>query len=87
MKEKFLNKRNILIIIFCLIIILVILYKIFSSPSKKNNIDIVKSSSKFYTVSSCISRYLNYLSSNDTDNILLLLDNSFKKKNKINSNN
>ena len=64
MKEKFLNKRNILIIIFCLIIILVILYKIFSSPSKKNNIDIVKSSSKFYTVSSCISRYLNYLSSN-----------------------
>lgn len=88
MKEKILeNKKNILIILGVIVAIILIIIRLFIGSSNDRDINIVKSSSRFYTVSNCVSRYINYLYSEDTDNILLILDSSYKKKNKINSDN
>lgn len=88
MKEKLLSdKRNIFIIIFGIIAIVLVIYQLISNNDKKNDYEIVTSSSKFYTVSNCVDRYLNYLSSEDVDNLLILIDNSYKKKYNVNKNN
>jgi len=50
-------------------------------------ISVVQNNSKFYTVSSCVSKYLNYLYNSETDKLLILLSNDFKTKNSVNSNN
>lgn len=81
------NKNKILIFVLLFLVVVVFLFKIFSDDNKKSKISIVTSSSKFYTVSSCISRYINYLYSEDVDNIILLLDNSYRKKNNIDASN
>ena len=88
MKDYVLSKKNRLLLILVLIVVIIfIVYRILSNNNDKHDIKIVESSSKFYTVSNCVSRYINYLNSEDVDNILLLLDNSYKKKNNISSNN
>lgn len=50
-------------------------------------ITIVKNNNRFYTVSSCVSKYLNYLTIKDTDNLLILLSEDFKTKNSVTSEN
>lgn len=52
-----------------------------------NNVSIVTNHNKFYTVSSCVSKYINYLTAKDTDNLLILLSEEYQKTNNINSNN
>ena len=88
MKEKLSKNRNtIIIILFGVIAIIVVLMQIFGGKEDKNNITIVTSTSKFYTVSNCVYRYITYLQAKDTDSLLLLLDNKYKKNNKIDNNN
>lgn len=89
MKEKFADKKNLFLIVIVVILLLIFLiFKIFfNQSSKKSDIIIVNSSSKFYTVSGCVSRYLNYLYTEDVDNLLILLDNQYKKNNKLNRDN
>lgn len=88
MKEKISKNRNtIIIVIFGIIAIILVLVQIFGGSKDKNKIDIVTSTSKFYTVSNCVYRYVTYLQTKDTDNLLLLLDSKYKSKNNINSNN
>lgn len=81
------DKRKLLIIGFGILAIIVLFIHFFFGNKDDNKINIVKSSSKFYTVSSCVNRYLSYLYAEDVDNLLILLDNNYKKKNDINSNN
>lgn len=52
-----------------------------------DNVSIVVNHNKFYTVSSCVSKYINYLIARDTDNLLILLSEEYQKTNNINSNN
>lgn len=88
MKEKIKNNKQIILFIIGVVVAIIIIFiKIFGGNDDNKNIDIVKSSSRFYTVSNCVSRYINYLYSEETDNLLLLLDSNYKKKNKINQNN
>lgn len=88
MKEKIIkNKQNILILFGIIIVLIIVLIKIFGGNEDNNNIEIVKSSSRFYTISNCVSRFINYLYSEETDNLLLLLESNYKKKNKINEEN
>lgn len=42
---------------------------------------------RFYTVSSCVSKYLNYLTTNNIDNLLILLSNEYKTRNNITKDN
>lgn len=89
MLDNFMTKRNkIIIIVLCVIVALILIfYQIFNFDKKSNNINIVTSSSKFYTVSNCVSRFISYLNANDSDSIYLLLDSAYKKKNNISINN
>ena len=88
MKEKISKNRNtIIIVIFGIIAIILVLVQIFGGKREENKINIVTSTSKFYTVSNCVYRYISYLQTKDTDSLLLLLDNKYKSKNNINSNN
>lgn len=87
LKNFFKNKNNILILLGVLISVIIILFRIFSKDVNNYSITIVDSPSKFYTVSNCVSRYINYVYAEDVDNIILLIDDSFKKKNGITNNN
>ena len=88
MNDYVMTKKNkILIVIFSIISIILIIFQIFNNDKKQSNIEIVKSSSKFYTVSNCIDRYLKYLFNEDVDNILLLLDKNYIKENNISKDN
>lgn len=81
------KKKSIIIVTLGIIALCFLIYQIFFAKKASDNINIVTNPSKFYTVSNCVSRYINYLCSKDTDNILLLLNNSYKKKNSINKKN
>ena len=50
-------------------------------------ISIVTDHNRFYTVSSCVSKYINYLVDKDTDNLFILLSSDYIKKNNIISGN
>lgn len=87
------NKKIFAIVLVFAVLVLGI-YKLFFEKLnvEKEEIDtetisIVRDNNRFYTVSSCVSKYLNYLSINDTDNLLILLSEDFKTKNSINSEN
>ena len=87
------NKKILAIVIVIAVLILGI-YKLFFENDEipeelidTKTISVVKDNSKFYTVSSCVSKYMNYLSIGDTNNLLILLSNEYKTTNSINSSN
>lgn len=86
------EKRNIIILVIIAIILIsgIIVYETFFNKSNVNEeteVSILKDNSRFYTVSSCINRYLTYLTNNDVDNLVLLVDENYKKENNIDKNN
>ncbi len=90
-KEKR-NKIIAIIILVIAIIVVIVLNIIYGNKSKEEVIDtktisIVKDNDDFFTVSSCVSKYLNYLSINDTESLLTLLSKNYKEENNITSNN
>ena len=82
------NKKILLIILIVALVVLGI-YKIFfeknglDEPIDTETISIVSEPNDFYTVSSCVSKYLNYLAVSDSDNLLVLISNEYKKENSI----
>lgn len=87
------NKKMFAIILVIAVLLLGI-YKLFFEKEKEHietidtkTISIVKDNNRFFTVSSCVSKYINYLMIKDTENLLVLLSNEYKKENSINSNN
>ena len=48
---------------------------------------ILEDYNEFYTVNSCVYRVITYISSSDKESLLLILDNDYKSKNKINEDN
>ena len=88
MNEIVWTKRNkILFLILGIIAIILVLYQLFYNSKNDNDVEIVTSTSNFYTVSNCVDRYLSYLSVEDVDNLILLIDKSYKKKNNLKKNN
>ena len=85
----------------CLIIIPIIVvtisFIVFNSKNNNNvnnnsnnneiNYQLVKDYNRFFTINSCVYKYINYLSTNSTNKILNVLDNEYKKQNNINDNN
>ena len=87
------NKKIFAIVVVIAVLILGI-YKLFfdKNHNEEEKIDtktisVLKDNSRFYTVSSCVSKYLNYLAISDTENLLILLSNDYKTKNGVNSSN
>lgn len=88
------RNKKILAIVIVISVLAVGVYNLFFSKDKieeekidTKTISVVQDNSKFYTVSSCVSKYLNYLAISDTDKLLILLSNDFKTKNSVNSSN
>ena len=94
MKNKEDRNKMILTIVLVVAVVAIGIYKIFFD--KKNidgetidteKISIVKNQNDFYTVSSCVSKYINYLTVKDKEKILILLSDEYKKSNKVDESN
>lgn len=96
-KNKKLNEKqkNIIeIIIAVVILILFIGYRIYENYTKAKNEmilsqqkTIVTDDSRFFTVISCINKYLNTVQNGNPNDILLILNEEYKEANGINNNN
>ena len=92
--EKVNKSRIILFIIFILLIFLSFyIYDYFNKDEieEKKEIQskyiILDDYSRFFTVNSCVYKYISYLQNKDTKSLLEILDRDFISKNSINSNN
>ncbi len=85
MKDK--SKLIAIILAVIAVIILIVSNVVNNKNEDKKSINIVTNYSNFYTVNSCLYRFITYLSSNDKQSLLLVLDENYKKKNKVNENN
>ena len=85
------NIRGIIITVIVLAALYGIYTLFFNKPKDEtdNKIDVVlvNDYNRFYTVSSCVTKYLNTLSSNNVENILTILDKNYKEKNNITEDN
>ena len=63
--------------------VLVVSFITGKNNKKTNNIEIVTNYNDFYTVDSCIYRIITYINSNNNDNLLLVLNDKYKKENNI----
>lgn len=82
------KNQKIFAVILVIILVMFGIYNLFFKKSKEEKIDtktitVVKDNDRFYTVASCVNKYLSYLSSNDVDNLYLLLNDGYKKENNI----
>lgn len=93
MEEK--NLKKVWLISIFVLLIAFSMYLIYINKDKDNNIsngnsvkyEIVKNYNDFYTVNSCVYRYLTYLQSSNTDALMKVLDENFISNNGINENN
>ena len=87
MKEE--RKKLYLAIILPIITIIIVVVSFTTRQSNdiKHDISILKQPSEFFTVNSCLYRTITYVSNKDTDSLLKVLSDTYKKKNKINANN
>ena len=80
-----------IIVLVILVIISLIIYKLNNKKEKEtiisNKTQIVTNYSKFFTVDSSINKLVVFLETKDTDSILKVLDDEYKKTNNINTNN
>ena len=86
------RNQKVLAVILSIILIGVVVYKVFFKNTKKTVLDtktisLVKDNSEFYTVSSCINKLFIYLNSEDSESILLLLNDKYKNDNNVTTNN
>lgn len=84
------DKSKIVAIIVAIAAISVLIFTYFFDNKvneDKKDIKIVTNYSNFYTVNSCLYRLIDYISSKDSDSLLLVLDQDYKLKNNINNNN
>ena len=94
MDNKAERNKKIFAVVLVIVVLALGIYKLFFEKTivEEEKIDtetitIVKNNSRFYTVSSCVSKYLSYLTIKDTDNLLVLLSEDFKAKNSVTSEN
>lgn len=85
------NMRGIIITVI-VVAALYGMYTLFFNKPKdetdnKMDVVLVNDYNRFYTVSSCVTKYLNTLSSNNVENILTILDKNYKEKNKVTEDN
>ena len=83
------DKQNLLVVLLVIVTALVVIINFITKEEKteENNIQIVTNYSNFYTVNSCVYRALNHLALKDSDSLLLLINENYKKNNKITKDN
>ena len=84
------DKTNLIAIILVIVTIIVLVIAYSSKDNdkiKEEKINIVTNYSNFYTVDSCLNRFIIYLSSKDIDSIMSIMNDDFIKKNDITKDN
>lgn len=90
MKKK---DNYVLMIIISLILISILGLLYFKDKDNSNSTDektkytLLNDYSRFFTIDSCIYKYISYLSSGDSASVLKILDSNYVKQNQINENN
>ena len=77
-------------IVLAILAIIVIAISLFKKEDNKNeNFEplIVTNASNFYTVNSCLYRVTNYIAEKDLDSLQLVINDEYKKQNKITTKN
>ncbi len=95
MKEMNETKKNMIKIGIALFVLLIFLgfnlYQNYEKYKKESEISqektIVTDNSRYFTVINCVKKYLNYVKANNTENILLLLNQEYKNLYNINESN
>ena len=87
MKDKQTKLAIILVIVTVLVVGMSFIFNMNKEETKTNEINIVTNYSNFYTVNSCLYRTITYLSANDKESVLLILNDEYKKQNNINKDN
>lgn len=94
MNDKAERNKKILAVVIVLAVVFLGIYKMFFEKNifeeekmDTETISVVKDNSRFFTVSSCVSKYIRNLSDRNTENLLILLSNEYKTNNLIDSNN
>lgn len=87
MRDKSKLTAIILVIITLLVVIGTFIYNKINPKKVESDINIVTNYSNFYTVNSCLYRFITYLSTNDTDSLMLMLNEDYKNKNSVNKDN
>ena len=78
------SKPKILILVILAMIVPLAFYLYDNNKSNKpNEIQIVTDYNAFYTVDSCINRFISYLNSKNDNNLKLVITDSYKKKSSI----
>ena len=79
------DKQNLLVVLLVIVTVLVVIINLI--PKKEEEVQgdilIVTNYSNFYTVNSCMYRVINHLSLKDSKSLLLLINENYKKENKI----
>lgn len=83
MKDKSKLTAIILVVITILVVVLSFLFDKDKQDNKIEDIRIVSNYSNFYTVDSCLYRTINYISSKDSESLILILNDEYKKDNNI----
>lgn len=94
MDKKADKNQKVFAIIIVIAVLILGIYKFFFEKNffeeekiDTETISVVEDNSRFFTVSSCVSKYINYLSDRNTENLLIVLSKEFKKNNSINAEN
>lgn len=83
------DRQNLLIILLVIVTALVVIINFITKKEEeeKNDIEIVTNYSNFYTVNSCVYRVINHLALKDSKSLILLINENYKKENKITEDN
>lgn len=82
------RNQKIITIILVILVLIIGIYNLFIKKEKQEKLDtetisVVNDVDRFFTVASCVSKYISYLSIDDKASIYTLLDNSYKKDSNI----
>lgn len=87
------NQKKVLAIFLVIAVLILGIYKLFFEKTldeekiDTTTISVLDDNNRFFTVTSCVSKYINYLSIQDTENLLILLSDEYKQKNSITADN
>lgn len=83
------NKGKIIILVLITVLVVSISYILSRREEEKVNSDysVVSNYNTFFTVDYCAGKYISHLSNKDINSLLLMLNENYKKENKINEDN
>lgn len=92
MSDKSERNQKIITIILVILVLIIGIYNLFIKKDEVEKLDtetisLVTDVDRFFTVASCVSKYINYLSIDDKSSLYTLLDNNYKKENNITEDN